>query len=561
MTDSGFGLRFEVSLAETTARLSNTRASLWAATRIDSTKTPIKDFREYPSSREGNLFISQIPAGEKSLAGDTITSDNIIYFATVTDSGGLSISSLVSRGSFPMDLSTDFMPVIGHWPDDSMVVPVPPPPPDAADTISSSVPVTADRGYQGIALSNPTDKQKAVRVEAHTPEGRIAVAEGLINPIYLSLPPRTQKVFVNEEWLGPGARPFNGSLHTIWTDAPPASLFFRGSAGPTELDGIGPTVAPAKSLWLPLAPEQDGTANRKIRIFGAAAGADVHIVFRNQLGSSLQIPPAQLKVPARGAVDVIPPAGGVSSAEIQATNPVSARLEVSGAKDPWSIEAHPAPAATRYFQPHTEWNGIFTTRLLFMNPSNAARQVKPHLRSREGSEIGTAPGFSLAPFETASFTVETLFQIGAGTRGAGWIDIETPSGPVMIVVLAVDLRTGAAAASKVDSGGAGSWSMPFYVESLGYWTGLAIANVGDSRSLFVITALDRSGNQLGQWSGKLDSLQSSTQLVVQWIQGLPLGTTGQITITTSGPAALLAYFGTDDGAALAAIPFTLITPK
>jgi hypothetical protein len=42
---------------------------------------------------------------------------------------------------------------------------------------------------------------------------------------------------------------------------------------------------------------------------------------------------------------------------------------------------------------------------------------------------------------------------------------------------------------------------------------------------------------------------------------LPLGTTGQITITTSGPVALLAYFGTDDGAALAAIPFTPITPQ
>ncbi len=565
MTDTGSGLRFEISLAETAARLDTIRSvSLFAATRVDSTKTPINDFKEYPASRAGDRFVSQIPAGEKSPSGDTIGPSNVIYFATATDGGGLPVSSLVSKGPLPMDLSTDFTPKIDQYPGDSIVVPTPPPAPDAVDTITSSTPVTTDSGYQGIALSNPTNTEKGVRVEARTPEGRIAVGEGLINPVYLSLPPRTQQVFVNEEWFGKGARLFDGSLHTFWTDAPAASLFFRGSGSPTELDGIGPASPPATSLWLPLAPEQDGTALRRLRIFGAETDASVQIAFRNKFGDAARIPAASVQVPAHGMVDITPPTGSgalePASAEIEATNPVSARLEVTGVKDPWSIEAQPVPTGNRYFQPHTEWNGIFTTRLLFLNPSGNARRVTPHLRNRDGSEIGLSTFFVVNPLAVASYAVESLFPVGDRGPGAGWIDLETPDGPLLIVALAVDSRTGAAAASAVGTGGAGLWSMPFYVESLGYWTGLAIANVGDKPSDIQITALDRSGTKLGQWIETLKPQQSQTQLVAQWIRGLPAGTTGQITIRTSGTAALLAYFGTDDGLALAAIPFTLITP-
>ena len=218
------------------------------------------------------------------------------------------------------------------------------------------------------------------------------------------------------------------------------------------------------------------------------------------------------------------------------------------------------PTGNRYFQPHTEWNGIFTTRLVFLNPSDNTRRVVPHLRNRDGSEIGLSTFFVVNPLAVASYTVESLFPVSDKGPGAGRIDLETPDGPLLIVALAVDSRTGAAAASAVGVGGAGLWSMPFYVESPGYWTGLAIANVGDKSSDVQITALDRSGTQLGQWTERLDPQQSQTQLVAQWIRGLPVGTTGQITIKASSATALLAYFGTDDGLALAAIPFTLIEP-
>ncbi len=102
--------------------------------------------------------------------------------------------------------------------------------------------------------------------------------------------------------------------------------------------------------------------------------------------------------------------------------------------------------------------------------------------------------------------------------------------------------------------------MPFYVESAGYWTGLAIANPGDSPAQITITAYERGGNQLVSANLTLEARQSRTQLVYQWLAGLPAGTTGQIVVSSSTPVQLVAYFGTDDSASLATIPLPTIAP-
>ncbi len=560
LSSGGAGLRFEITLAETAARLAGASIELQVATKVDSRVTPIKDFKAYAATWQGDRYVATLPPGEKTAAGDLITADNALYFATITDSGGLPVSSLFYKGQEMLDASSAYQPGIDPWPSDTIVAPVPPPPADAAEAVSSSIPNPSNSAYQGMALSNPGSTGKRVRVEARTPDGRIAAAEGLINPISLYIPANSQQVFVAEEWFGRGAGKFNGSLHAFWSESNQSSLSFRGSVGPTELDGIGPVRGLSAGLWLPLIPEQDPAANRKIRIFGGATAADVQIIYRDSNGEAAAIPPVQVKVPARGTADVIPPmfvyAAQPASAEIKASSPLSARMEVSGAKDTWSVEARWVPSATRYFQPHTEWNGTFTTRLVLLNPSSSVRVVRPHLRTRIGAEVGIGSTVEIKPWSVFTSTVESLFG-GAGSQaGAGWIDIDSPDGPILVEALAVDLRTGASASSAVEGGVAGTFSMPFYVESLGYWTGLAIVSAGNLETNLTIQALDRGGKVLGSWAEKLGPLQSSTKLVSQWIQGLPLGTTGQIVITSSAPAALLAYFGTDDGAALAAIPFT-----
>lgn len=560
------GLRFEITFAETQARLAGAQVALYAATRVDSTATQIKDFKAYDAAFQGDRFVAQIPDGEKTFSGDVITADNVLYYATATDRLGLPVSSLMYKGALPMDLSTVFIPAIEQFPDDNVVAPLPPSYTDAAVTVASSLPVVADPAYQGMALTNATDKGVAVRVEARSPEGRLAAAEGLINPVFIPLPPRSQQVFLAEQWMGPGARRFNGSLQAGWSASRTDSLAFRGNAVPSELEGIGPVSAPSKSLWLPLAPEQDPNGERRIRIFSASSDpADVSIIYRSRFGGD-PLETQAVKVAAKGTTDMLVSLGASpsekASAEIRSSVPVSARLEVRGGKDPWSIDAQPAPTATKFIQPHLEWNGIFTTRLLMLNTSSTATpDVQLKLHTPSGTLAAPGVGQAMQKNGTTSVTIESLFGFSAVLdHGAGWLEVEVPNSQVVIVALAVDPNSGAAAASALLQGGTSSWSLPFFVENSGYWTGLALANGGGSTSIVSLTAYGRDGSILGRANADLNPQQSRTLLVHEWIKELAKEATGYILITSTAPIAPLAYFGTTDGASLAAIPFTPISP-
>jgi len=561
------GLRFEITFAETQARLAGAQVALYAATRVDSTATQIKDFKAYDAAFQGDRFVAQIPDGEKTFSGDVITADNVLYYATATDSLGLSVSSLMYKGTLPIDLSTNFTPAIEQYPDDNVKAPLPPPYSDAAVTAASSLPVPSDPAYQGMALTNATDKPLVARVEARSPEGRLAAAEGLINPVFIPLPAHTQQVFLAEQWLGPGARNFNGSFQVGWSAPRTDSLSFRGNVAPSELEGIGPVSAPSKSLWLPLVPEQDPVGERHLRIFSTSSdSAAVSVLFRNRFGTDLQT--LQVSVPGRGIADLPVSVGTTAldnaSAEIRASVPVSARLEVRGGRDPWSIEAQTTPTATKFIQPHVEWNGIYTTRLLMLNTSSAQAPtpaVQLRLHTTSGTLVAPETPKAMNPYEAANMTVESLLGISQTLeRGAGWLEVEVPGSQVIIIALAVDPVGGAAAASALLPVGTSSWSLPFFVENPGYWTGLALANEGDTKSTVSLTAYGRDGSVLGRANVDLDPQQSRAALVFQWISGLANEATGYVVLTATGPISPLAYFGTTDGNSLAAIPFTPISP-
>ena len=547
------GLRFEITLPESDARLAGAQAAFYAATQVDSTVASIQDFKSYPTTRQGDRFVARIPAGETSGSGNVIQLGNLIFYATVTDRLGLPISSLMYRGRAAMDLSTGFVPRIDPFGGDG-ATPVPPSPSDAAVKVLSSTPAS-DSAFQGLALSNETDNPMTVRVEARSLEGRIAAAEGLINPAFLTLAPRSQSVFLAEDWLGPGARRFNGSFRTAWSETQTSSLAFRGNTGPAALEGIGPLPAPSVDLWLPLAPEHQVSAPRRIRIFSAGSATTVELTFRNRFGNTVQT--RQDAIAAHGTLDVVAPSGSgffePASAQIRSAEPVSARLEVSGPGDSWSLDARAVPSSNRYIQPHVEWNGTFQTRFVFVNPSAQDRSVTLQLRSADGASVAPNSLLILMGFSTQSLTVEQLFGIQT-PRGAGWVEVNAPGGPVLVAALAADPNSGAAAGSFVESSGPGLWSMPFFVETSGYFTGFALANPRDSAASVALTAYDSAGAVLGRANLTLGALQAQTQLVSQWIPVLSPGLSGHISISSSPAVVPLAYFGTTDGAALAAIP-------
>jgi dienelactone hydrolase len=566
LSDAGNGLRFEVALSGPAARLAKAGVKLYVATRINSTVTPVQDFKEYAASLQNDRFVVQLNKGEKSSSGDAFTGDNVIYFSTATDSVGLKVSSLVYKGSIPIDLSTDFMPTIDQYPGDKVVAPVPPAYTPAATTLASSISLNGGADYQGMALTNPTSDAMAVRVDAWTADGRLDSAEGLINPVFMTLPPLSQRVFVAEEWLGPGARRLDGSLRMSWSDARATALAFRGNEGPSELEAIGPLNLSRTPLWLPLAPDLDPGANRHLRIFteAASASADVTVTFYDAAGKAVGT--QTVTIAASGTAEIPLPAGSGSSsaayARIDSGVSVAARIEAAANRDPWSIEARPAPASSaRLIQPHVEWNGVFGTRLLVLNTASSPQTLTLRLHAADGSAAAPDTTRTVAAGAVLSETVESIFGIAAGAAsGAGWFEFQSDGAGVLATAFAADPLTGAAAASPIGTGAAGSWSMPYFVSGSGYWTGLALANSVTGTASFRIIAYDAAGNTMGQVSDSLAPGSRRTMLVSQWIQNLPADATGQIIITSSAPLSLLAYFGTNDGATLAAIPFTAISP-
>jgi cephalosporin-C deacetylase-like acetyl esterase len=562
MSEDAGGLRFDVTLDEPASRLAGAGAVLYAATRVDANAAPIQDFKTYACTLEGDRFVARIPFGDRPAAGDPYRADNVIYFATVTDLPGLPVSSLVSKAGRMIDLSSGFVPGIDPQDGSGATVPVPPPHVDVLSTAASSQPVPDGPAYQGMSLANSTDETIIVRVDARTGEGRLAAAEGLVNPVFMKLAPQSQRIFLAEEWMGAGARALEGSLRFGWSDVRASSLVFRGTMGPAELSEIGPLAAPATSLWLPLAPGQDPAASRKLRIFSGGSPASVTVVFRHSDGSTLQT--RSVEVPENGGSDIsLPPASQLqqaASAEIQSPAVVSARLEVSGAGDAWSIEARPAPSGTKAFQPHLEWNGLFRTRILLLNPAPRPLAVTLRLRTTAGTQAAPDYRLTMPAFSAADHAIETIFSFPDSSPGAGWLELEGDGGAPVSTALAFDPGSGAAAATTMFPAGEGNWSMPFFIEDDQYYTGLAILNPGDAPISIELSAYDPDGGVISTLPLVLEDRHGRTLLVSQWIPSLPAESTGHITIQASGPVSLLAYFGTDDGVALAAVPFSLL-PK
>ncbi len=138
------------------------------------------------------------------------------------------------------------------------------------------------------------------------------------------------------------------------------------------------------------------------------------------------------------------------------------------------------------------------------------------------------------------------------------MEVEGDGGGVVATALAFDPGSGAAAATTLFPAGAGNWSLPFFVEDPKYYTGLAILNPGGAPVSIELSAYDPLGELISTVPLVLENRHGRTLLVSQWIPTLPAESTGQITIRASGPVSLLAYFGTDDGVALAAVPFSQI---
>ncbi|OLD65997.1 MAG: hypothetical protein AUI47_00850 [Acidobacteria bacterium 13_1_40CM_2_68_5] len=101
-------------------------ARLLVASQLDSTPDLACDFTAVRLYRLGSDFYGFVPIGKAMPCGPPLSPDNVLYFASVTDGGGYTVSSKMYYRSGEMTFGSGFVPTIEHWSRDDF--PVPPPP-------------------------------------------------------------------------------------------------------------------------------------------------------------------------------------------------------------------------------------------------------------------------------------------------------------------------------------------------------------------------------------------------------------------------------------------------
>ncbi len=101
---------------------------LYFATQVDTTPQTPCDFSSIRLARDGNEYAGSIPIGGSLPCGAPVTPENMLYFASVTDSANYTISSKMYYQAGEMDFCSDFAPRIEHFPRDAFSVPPRPSP-------------------------------------------------------------------------------------------------------------------------------------------------------------------------------------------------------------------------------------------------------------------------------------------------------------------------------------------------------------------------------------------------------------------------------------------------
>jgi cephalosporin-C deacetylase-like acetyl esterase len=120
----GERLWFKVTAPRGTAAVRTVR--LHYATQVDTLPDAPCDFASRRLKGAGEEWWTAVPIGTLPPCGPPVTPQNVLYYATVQDDAGYSISSKLYYQGGEMPFGTDFVPLIEHFPRDDFDVPPPP---------------------------------------------------------------------------------------------------------------------------------------------------------------------------------------------------------------------------------------------------------------------------------------------------------------------------------------------------------------------------------------------------------------------------------------------------
>jgi len=212
-------------------------------------------------------------------------------------------------------------------------------------------------------------------------------------------------------------------------------------------------------------------------------------------------------------------------------------LEVYGNENTGGIAAVPmlTQAVTKAVLPHFKCDSEWYTGLAMVNPNRSdPAQVKLTAYSDEGAFLGQAD-VELDPGEKVSYGVDELF----GFLGEGWLLLESDFG-IMAEEAYGNRSTGGLAAVEA-SPLAQFLYMPHFRSNYQWWTGIAIANPGDTDAFVVMDAYDPGGNELGHAELSVPA-KGKVSSMVRDLFGLS-DASGWVEIGAFSPVSALYVFG------------------
>ena len=399
--------------------------------------------------------------------------------------------------------------------------------------------------YMGIALTNTTDFEVSIELEAFDPQGDLIAGRGILNPATLRVPPRGQTWASVGDVFGAGVLSADLAKISYQSNrAALATLFLIGDEKNTLLDGGTAGRTPLKGFVLPGISREGKEPFTTVHLFNPSADSnlEVELTLFDLTGEivasrGVALPSQGTVVQDLAALFEIEPgmfSGGYVKGSAGGEGVVA--FETFGNEQSLNLlGAQPTPLHERsYSIPHFAVGGGFDTELNLINThSSKSVTLRVTALDDQGNVRLNPAQVSLGPLEQGIFNLSSLFGISRDELAVGSLRIDLEEG---LLDSSLDSASVNGSFRLKSADGRLSASIPllllrdadaFYAhiaQDFGFFTGVAVLNPHGNPVEVTVEAFDQVGDQLGENTFTLSGGARKAKLLLELIPA----TAGQV---------------------------------
>jgi DNA-binding beta-propeller fold protein YncE len=416
----------------------------------------------------------------------------------------------------------------------------------------------------GIALTNPTNQEAIITLIARDFDGEIISGTGITNPARIVLPASMQTGLRSREVFGWGIAGRNAWIDIVSSSVATKGMFLVFDPALTYLDGAEIQAPVSRSILFP----KVSISSTSSTFLSFVNTSDEEIEIRIWYNGTAYGAPTR-RIPARsgfaGPASLLLPQltsfSGYIVIEHQTYNPqpILAGFETyQNQTDVAALNGMPeGTSSQRGYIPHFASQGGYRSRIAFVNDT-------PYVQTVRVTAGGLQRNGQALPDRTVERTVrnksrleepvDEMFGFTGNELITGYIKWEAlrldPTSTAETVVSAyVDYGTsnGVTLASvPSQSQGASDILLSQVAEGLGYFTGIALFNPGDTTTAVTIDVLTNDGRIVGSTVLSLSSNGRLSRLIRELIPSANGQVGGYVHIRSTSPIIAIELFGSMD---------------